>query len=81
MSDRQDRILDAFESQMLRHKREMLNELNRQLFNDASGITRRTPYIPPTRMQRWKSATRIYFLTLWKALRGDDPYAGEDDEY
>ena len=72
---------DAIAAMMERAKREHMRELNRQLFASGSGAA--IPY-----RVTWRSWLRLRFLrvrrycvTLWQALRGDDPYDVGCDDY
>ena len=77
MSTAYDEIVAMMERAKCEHRR----ELNRQLFASGSDTVR--PY-----RVTWRSRCRLrilrvrsYFVTLHKALRGDDPYDVEWDDY
>lgn len=64
---------DLVAAHMERLKADMIAELNRDLFSD--GTTRPAP--PLTWRQRFRlrmGRISSYFATLWRALKGDDPY-------
>ena len=74
---------DAFIVELEEHKRQMRDYINRDLFRDgATGPS--VPIVPivrPSRLARATAAVRAYTVTLWRAIRGDDPYADECNGY
>lgn len=65
---------DLLDAKMEQMKRDSIRLLNADLFRDAG------PRIPPKpltwreRLTRRVTRAKAYFSTLWKALKGDDPY-------
>jgi hypothetical protein len=55
-------------------KREHIDELNRDIFRVELTYTLRKPLTWRERVGLKASRVRAYFVTLWRALRGDDPY-------
>lgn len=67
--DKEAEKLDALKSTLIA-------ELNRDLF--ADGTEGRQTYVAIPRWRRWLYRVRLYLATMWKAIKGDDPYADSD---
>jgi hypothetical protein len=66
--------IDLMAAKMEAVKRDMMRQINEDLFRDAGPRQ-------PARLLTWRDhlnrriqRVRAYLSTLWRALRGDDPY-------
>lgn len=74
----QDRIFAMIREDMKRAEDQMRHLIEVELFKPSGRPS--VPVKPPTRWYRWRVAIRIYFQTLWLALKGVDLYEARDDD-
>jgi len=60
-------------------KRQHMDRLNAELFADMGAHVPITPLTWRQQLQRRVARVRAYFMTLWRAVKGDDPYDTEYD--
>lgn len=70
--------LEMLASRLEAAKRQALIRLNRELFADGGQTYAPAPSTWRTRLRSRLAPIRGYLSTLWRALKGEDPYEHDD---